>query len=172
MPASFWSLWFLSRNAFENALYEKKKHSALRLFALPVLAETHAEGRDSHWFYSYMLDEFELLRLGVDMNRYSRFADYIHHIPGDHRKDRSSGWVIMQRPWERRDATYCYDFVSDLVLRWQSAEMPSIYHRRPSRKFEFRLMIGDSDLSGDFGGGGSSLLEGEILSNNVMFLEA
>jgi len=148
-----------SRNAFENALFERRKHSALRLSALPTLAETHAEERASHWFYSHMLDEIELLRFGVDMDRYSHFARYVEHIPGEYRIDRSSGWVIMQRPWERGDATYCYDFVSDIVLRWQYAEMPPIYVPRRDKEYRFQLIIGESDLSEHFEGGGVYLLE-------------
>jgi len=149
-----------SRNAFENALFKRRRHSTLRLSALPILAATYAEQRDSHWFYSHMLDEFELLRFGVDMDRYSRFARYVRHIPGEYRIDRSSGWTIMQRPWLRGDATYCYDFVSDIILRWQNAEMPSIYDVRRDREFTFRLMIGEGDLSEHFEGGGSYILEG------------
>lgn len=152
-----------SRNAFENALFERRKHSALRLFALPVLADTHASQRDSHWFYSRMLDELELLRFGVDMDRYGRFADYVGHIPGEYRIDRSGGWMVMQRPWERKDAAYCYDFVSDVLLMWQNAEMPRIYDLRTDRQFRFRLIIGDSDLSERLEGGGSSILKGGAL---------
>lgn len=150
-----------SRNAFENALFERRKHSTLRLFALPLLAETHAEKKDSHWFYSHMLDEFELLRFSVDMDRYSHFAHYVEHIPGEHRVDHSSGWAIMQRPWEEKDAVYCYDFVSDVVLRWQNAKMPSIYNVKSNKESEFRLVIGKSDLSEYLEGGGTSILEGD-----------
>ena len=150
------------RNAFENALYAKTKSSALNLFSLSVLMESKAEDKGSYWFYTHMLDELQLLRLGVDATRYSGFLNYIRHIPSSYSVNKSAGHTIMQRPWNNEDASFCYGFVADTVLKWQNEQLPPLYDKGASPKYERKLWLDEVELPERFSGGGVSILgEGE-----------
>jgi hypothetical protein len=154
-----------SRNAFESAVFEKAGNFSFRLFALPVLLKASVDEKDSYWFYSYMLDEIKLLRLGLDMNRYGRFLDYLRNIPKEYRVEGESGGVIMQRPWERDDAHFCYSFVSEAVLKWQNEAIPPLYDLSEFvSKHVRRVIIGGVELSEGLGSQSVHFLnEGEMI---------
>jgi len=142
-----------SRDAFENALFFQAKNSNIKFSAAPALVETMKTRQHAYWFLSIITDEFELSRLGVDSKRHNRFSEYLRHIPGEYRADKSGGWVIMQRPWNKEDALFCYSFVADIVMKWQSEEMQPIYIPRIDTNYSWKTKLGKVDISNQLEGG-------------------
>lgn len=116
------------RNAFENAFFKQSSGSAsIFVVAATLIGCTMTATQRSHQFvFNEMANELELIRLGIDRKRYERFAVYLEHIPGKYRAERY-GWSVMQRPWEEKDAKFCYSFVCDVVLRWEQKEHEALY---------------------------------------------
>jgi hypothetical protein len=131
------------RDAFQNAYYERRRYSNLRLNTIPVLLEAGAS--ETQYFFKAVAEELELLRLDVDARLYDRLKKYIDHIPHDLRADRSGG-MVMQRPWEKRDAEFCYHFVSQTILQWESADLDPIYEIDTSDLPAWYESIGEVDL--------------------------
>ncbi|MCP4404620.1 MAG: hypothetical protein GY801_45870 [bacterium] len=107
------------RNAFENALYEKLMTSNLRLMSLPILAEISLNKEQFYPFYASFFDELELVRLGINLTKYDQFNDYLHYLPNK----KFLGHLKLQRHWKRDDAVFCYNFVTDTILKWQNEEI-------------------------------------------------
>ena len=132
-----------ARDAFENARHEKTKQTALRLGLLPALIESKVDRLNLHYFLTTIGEELELSRLGIDIQAYRRFEEYISHIPSDYRADKSAGNRVMQRPWNEQDARFCYDFASSAVLFWQSQDADHLYPVNLPDKHEWEVSIGD-----------------------------
>lgn len=157
-----------SRDAFENALFYKKKNSEFKFAAAPALTEAKKNNEKTYWFFLRITNEFELLRLGVDIEKYNRFLDYVRHIPGEYKADKSTGWVYMQRPWNKDDAQFCYSFASNMIMKWQSLEMQPLYTPKVDKSYSFKEKIGEIDLSSKLEN--ACYYELDFYSNEVMFL--
>ena len=117
-----------SRDAFENAFFKQRLEST-RIFgvAATLIGGTmRATQRNHQWVFNEMADELELIRLGIDPKRYERFGDYLQHVPGKYRAEKY-GWSVMQRPWAEKDAKFCYNFVCDVILRWEQEQLEALY---------------------------------------------
>ncbi len=59
----------------------------------------------------------------------------------------------MQRPWAEKDAKFCYNFVCDVVLRWEQEELEAIYVPKFDREYEKRhseiVKIGPVTIQGE-----------------------
>ena len=141
-----------SRDAFENARFEKIKDSSLRVDATPAISETSQRSRYLSRFFGRVRDELEMLRLGVDQSRYDRFRRYLDHIPLDRGPERMSA-MVMQRDWEQADALFCYHFASGVVVQWERAAQEPLYELPSSSPYDIRESLGDVDLTGKLPGG-------------------
>ena len=59
----------------------------------------------------------------------------------------------MQRPWNEEDALFCYSFVADIVMKWQSEEMQPIYIPRIDTNYNLKTKLGKIDISTQLEGG-------------------
>lgn len=132
-----------ARDAFENARHKKTKQTALRINLLPALVESKVDRVNLHYFLTTIGAELELSGLGIDMQAFRRFEEYISHIPSEYRADKSVGNRVMQRPWNEHDARFCYDFASSAVLFWQSQDADRLYPVNLPDKHEWEVSIGD-----------------------------
>jgi hypothetical protein len=108
-----------SRDAFENAMFNKIKDSNIKFNTMEAVFLAKINLDYMSWFYSTVSDEIELLRLGVEYPKYKMFKYFLDHIPSEYRVE-SSSYGLLSREWEINDAKFCYGFVSDALLRWQS----------------------------------------------------
>jgi len=134
-----------SRNAFEEALYKYRKESLVALVEVPARLDFEKIGTDAAYYSSLIAEELDTLRLKIDANRLNRFRDIVGHLPSDwNAGDRGNS--VLQREWEKRDADFCYSFVTENILRWQSDEFEPLYERNTSdhRREE---IIGNANLS-------------------------
>ena len=142
-----------SRNAFENALYHKTKHSNFKLTSIPALVETKKANPNLHSFLSIISEEFELSRLGVNLSKYQKYCDYLHYLPSDiHPKN--TGWAIKDE-WTEKDAKFCYEFVSETIIKWETDDLPFNDDDEIiiDNVYSFKDTLGGVDLSGVFPGG-------------------
>ena len=113
------------RDAFElgQFLLQNETHHAHKMAAIPHIKNDSME----LYYYIQQIDE-ELSILGTNINiaEYRTYSRYIDHIPSQYRAIKS-GYSLMQREWEKRDADFCYAFVSQSVLSWQLAQQKPLY---------------------------------------------
>ena len=137
-----------SRDAFENAYYEKIKNSNVRLFGLPAILDAQNFSPQTSYFFQSVIDELEQSKLGLDSARLERFHDYVRHIPSEHKVE---AWgPVMMRAWEKNDADFCYHFAADAIMRWQSQaydSLTSTFNNDPS-PFTFKRWLSNVNLSG------------------------
>lgn len=137
-----------SRDAFENALFFQIKDSDIKLSSIPALVEVHKSGDRSYWFFEKITNEIELSRLNINLKKYDRFSEYIRYIPSEYNADKSMGYTVMQRPWNREDAMFCYSFASETIIKWQEEELEPIYNPRfPIDSYKSETKIGDVVIS-------------------------
>jgi len=137
-----------SRNAFENAMFHRRRHSHLLSSASPALLTTHQDDQPAHWLYRTVVHELELVKAGVDMSTHARFSEYLQHIPREHWVDPGRMYAVMQRPWNREDALFCYNFASDVALRWQYAEVSPLYQLIAMPDCQFEMTIAGITIDG------------------------
>lgn len=118
-----------ARDAFDNAFYNRRRSSNLRLNSIPVLLDEG--GTFKNHFFAGLVDEVEQLRFGVDARDFRRFEEYVRHIPAEDRAE-WQGNLVMQRPWKQEDAEFCYRFVAQTVIQWQNAELAPLYEKNLS----------------------------------------
>lgn len=114
------------RNAFEESLFRYRKDSPIASMEIPARLEVGELGMAAERYIVLLSEEMDTLRLKIDSNRLTRFNDIIKHLPTDPQTD-PHGYFVLQRPWLKSDAEYCYGFVSDNILRWQSDEFEPLY---------------------------------------------
>jgi hypothetical protein len=141
------------RDAFENAYFERVRQSHVTLSIYPAIVQAKAAKDISIWSLTTILEELELSRLGINNEDYRRFRDYLRHIPRDYQPDKQGVYVLMQRPWARDDATFCYGFVSECLLRWQAKDRPPLYMHDTDQDYKFIERIGDVYVGDKFPGG-------------------
>lgn len=110
------------RNAYEEASFRYRSDSQIALSEIPALVELDAAGRSVAQHLALLSEMVDALRMKVDPARMDRFSRIIGHLP-----EPGGVYSLMQRPWEARDADFCYGFVSETILRWQSDSFPPLY---------------------------------------------
>ncbi|MEX0772361.1 MAG: helix-hairpin-helix domain-containing protein [Balneolales bacterium] len=116
-----------SRDAFENALFVKKKNDRIRLDPSPILTNTKKDDSVfSQYFYRNIATLIEINNLGIDYTKFNRYKELVDHIPSRYNAT-SWGHAVMQRPWENEDALFIYSFASNYIYKWQSQELEPLY---------------------------------------------
>lgn len=149
------------RNAFENAMFNKIKDSNIKFNTMEAVFRDQINLDYMSWFYSTISDEIELLRLGVEYSKYKMFKYFLDHIPSEYRAE-SSGFGLLFREWEINDAKFCYGFVSDVLLRWQSDNNNLI-----SEFYQNDYKISNIDFIGDVCIKNESLKDGYIIRDDT-----
>lgn len=115
-----------SRNAFEYACLIFNKGSHQRIRRAPTLVEIRDKFPSLCDYLETIDKKIQLDSYKVDINLYDRFTEYIDHIPAEFCADWHSN-TVMQREWEAEDAVFCYQFVSDIIYKWQTMKAKPLY---------------------------------------------
>lgn len=108
-----------SRDAFDYAVFINPLYHSERIWNPPALVEAKRNFREIPSFLSNIYDLLTMSIMSVDMPRYNRYREYVDYIPREFCKDGKS-YHVKQQPWKREDADYCYLFVCETILQWQS----------------------------------------------------
>ena len=113
------------RDAFElgEFLLRPDSHHFAKRAVTPRIKQ---ESLDFYWYIQSLEQELSILGTGINASDYRLFIRYIDHIPGEYRAVKS-GYRVMQREWEKRDADFCYAFVSQTILNWQVTQEKPLY---------------------------------------------
>ena len=113
------------RDAFElgEFLLRPDSHHFAKRAITPRIKQ---ESLDFYWYIQSLEQELSILGTGINASDYRLFIRYIDHIPGEYRAVKS-GYRVMQREWEKRDADFCYAFVSQTILNWQLTQEKPLY---------------------------------------------
>ena len=161
------------RDAFQNAYFNSIQYSEVTLSLYPAIVQAKGDKDMSMWALTTILEELELSRLGINNREYRRFREYLDYIPWEHRPTGDKSHRILERPWKRNDAVFCYGFVSTVILQWQEKETPAInVAPELENDYEFTEHIGSVDISDKLGSGcsyhfGSDCIELLFLSGGT-----
>ncbi len=134
-----------SRDAFENAHYFQIINSSLKSSVIPALIEAKKQNEFISYFISTFSREFELIRLGIDLKRYRKFVDYLQSIPLKYKNQEYRGQ--LNRAWNKEDAYYCYNFATDVIVRWENEELEPVQTYVPDKKYDHKYKLGDFKFS-------------------------
>jgi gamma-glutamylcyclotransferase (GGCT)/AIG2-like uncharacterized protein YtfP len=79
------------------------------------------------------------------MADYRKFTEYIDHIPGDYRCEKT-GWTVMPRNWEKGDADFCYSFVVHAIFMLQLNRDKYLYNVNSLQHSRRCVIINDTPL--------------------------
>lgn len=113
-----------SRNAFENAYFMRIRDSEPRIGAASLLGDSEAQSFGVQYFAEIVRNELECVLLGINPAKYTKYKNYLLRIPLEHKS--TGSLVPLGREWAKEDAEFCYNFVSDTILRWQSNEQTPV----------------------------------------------
>ena len=113
------------RDAFElgEFILRQNSHHYNNMAVLPQLKQKSME---LYWYIQSLEQEISILGTNINPSDYRLYRRYIDHIPGEYRAIKS-GYSMMQREWEKRDADFCYAFVSQAILYWQLTQEKPLY---------------------------------------------
>ena len=113
------------RDAFELAdfLLHQNSHHYNKMALLPYLKQ---DSMELYWYIQSLEQEISILGTSINPSDYRLYRRYIDHIPGEYRAEKS-GYAVMQREWEKRDADFCYAFVAQTILYWQLTQEKPLY---------------------------------------------
>ena len=115
-----------SRDAFDYANFIYNNNYTHRIERAPALSEIK---NTSFYLYNYLKNIDEKISLDmacVDINKYKRYMEYIDYIPSEYQAD-WHGNSVLQRPWEKGDAEFCYLFVANVILQWEISDYNPIH---------------------------------------------
>gem|GEM_PF-2543590 len=134
------------RNAFEEALFKYRQESPVASMEIPARAELAKLGPEAQQYISLLSKEIDALRLKIDANRLQRFVYITEHLPSEPDIE-SHGYRVLQRDWENADAEYCYGFVAENALRWQSDEFEPLHTPKCADRYRQEESINNIQLS-------------------------
>ena len=141
------------RDAFDYATFQNPLYRFGELSSGPAIVEARNSGAEIPPFLEYIHDTLWMTALSVDMGKYNRYLEYTKYIPHEYCKDHAIQYVL-QRKWEKRDADFCYLFVCDTLLQWQSMDTSDIDPRDDNEIFfpnsEFIDLIEGVDIRETF----------------------
>lgn len=113
------------RDAFElgEFLLRQNSHHYNKMAVLPHLKK---DSMELYWYIQSLEQEISILGTNISPSDYRLFRRYVDHIPGEYRAIKT-GYSVMQREWEKRDADFCYAFVSQTILYWQLTQEKPLY---------------------------------------------
>lgn len=131
------------RDAFElgEFLLRQNSHHYNKMAVLPHLKQ---DSMELYWYLQSLEQEISIFGTNIDPSDYRLFRRYINHIPGEYRAVKT-GYSVMQREWEKRDADFCYAFASQTILYWQLTQEKPLYEVDMS---EYPLMKNDKTIAG------------------------
>ena len=142
-----------SRNAFENEYFQRVKHLNISLSLYPSLVLAKEQNEVPSYGLDTIREELELSYLGINHPEYRRFNEYVRHIPREYCAEDLCGRPLMQRPWERDDAIFCYNYVAGTILRWQSREKERLYTTKLDKDYVFNETIAGINITRKAEGG-------------------
>ncbi|NVL89741.1 MAG: hypothetical protein HWN69_01925 [Desulfobacterales bacterium] len=142
-----------TRNAFENELFQKLKHSNISTALYPNLVYSKEKDDFAMYGFQTIKEELELTYLGINNTDYRRFKEYLDHIPSKYRPEDSYGNIVMQRPWKKEDALFCYNFGANTILRWQSQEKGQLYPLKLDKEYQHNETIAGINITKHSEGG-------------------
>ncbi|MBO5081860.1 MAG: hypothetical protein J6C06_04560 [Lachnospiraceae bacterium] len=113
------------RDAFElgDFLLRHNSHHYNKMAVMPHLKQ---ESIELYWYIESLEQEISILGTNINPADYRLYRRYIDHIPGEYRAIKT-GYTVMQREWEKRDADFCYAFVAQAILYWQLTQEKPLY---------------------------------------------
>ena len=113
------------RDAFElgEFLLRRDSHHYNKMEVLPHLKKDSIE---LYWYIKSLEKEISILGTKIDPSDYRLYQRYVEHIPGEYRAIKT-GYAVMQRDWEKRDADFCYAFVAQAILYLQLTQEKPLY---------------------------------------------
>ncbi len=119
------------RDAFElgEFLLRQNSHHYNKMAVLPHLKQ---ESMELYWYIQSLEQEISNLGTNINPSDYRLYQRYVEHIPSEYRAIKA-GYSVMQREWEKRDADFCYAFVSHAILYWQLTQEKPLYEVDMSR---------------------------------------
>lgn len=142
--------WLMSivatRNAFENDYFNRVKSLDLSIALYPALVHSRQKSDISNYSWDVVKEELELSYLGINNPGYRRFKEYMRHIPHEYCAEDSWGQTVMQRPWAREDAIFCYNHAVNISLRWQVREKERLYTPELDKEYIFEETLGGISL--------------------------
>ncbi len=133
-----------SRNAFENAYFTKTKNSDISLFLYPAILYGKKGDVPTSYSWHAVKDELEATYLGINDFRYKKFRNYLRYIPLEFQSDKLRGSLVLQREWEKEDALFCYNYVSEVVVNWElQGETDIVNISNKKENMNEKMKIGD-----------------------------
>lgn len=129
------------RNAFENAVHKKTRHSDIVNSIVPWIMENQKETSHSYYFTELIQNELLASKLGINNEDYDYFKRYLDYIPLDRTLGATSS-RLLTREWTKEDVQFCYGFVISTCLLWQETTRPEI-EQYDSEEFSYTERIGD-----------------------------
>ncbi len=113
------------RDAFElgEFLLRPYSHHIAKMAAIPRIKQ---ESMELYWYIQSLEQEISIIGTNINASDYRLYQRYIDHIPGEYRAIKS-GYSVMQRDWEKRDADFCYAFVSQVLINLQTTQEKPLY---------------------------------------------
>lgn len=113
------------RDAFElgEFLFRHNSHYYNKMEVIPRIKQ---ESTELYHYIKSLEEEISLLGTNINSADYRLYRRYMDHIPGEYRAI-NSGYLVMQRDWEKKDADFCYAFVSRTILHWQLTQEKPLY---------------------------------------------
>lgn len=105
-----------------------------KLSSGPAIVEARNSGAEIPHFLEHIHKTLWMTALSVDMGKYSRYLEYTEYIPREYCKGHTIQHVL-RRNWEKRDADFCYLFVCETLLQWQSMDTSDIDPRDDNEDF-------------------------------------
>jgi len=141
------------RDAFDYATFQNSLYRHGKLSSGPAIVEARNGGAEIPPFLEHIHDTLWMTALSVDMGKYNRYLEYTKYIPYEYCKGHAIQYVL-QRSWEKRDADFCYLFVCNTLLHWQSMDTSDIDPRDDNVVFfpnsEFTDLIEGVDIRETF----------------------
>lgn len=113
------------RDAFDYATFQNPLYRHGKLSSGPAFVEARNSGAEIPYFLEHIHDTLWMTALSVDMGKYNRYLEYIGYIPCEYCKGHMIQHVL-RRNWEKQDADFCYLFVCNTLLQWQSMDTSDI----------------------------------------------
>lgn len=113
------------RDAFElgEFLLQNNSHHINKMAVIPYIKQ---ESMELYYYIQSLDEEISILGTQISISDYRLYLKYIDHIPSQYRANKS-GYSVMQRDWEKKDADFCYVFVSQAILNWQMTQERPLY---------------------------------------------
>lgn len=125
-----------SRNAFEYSNFIYNNDSWHRIERAPAFSELKSSNANLYYYLKAIDDRLSIDISNVDVKKYLRYKEYMDYIPKEYQADWHSNRE-MQRPWNKEDAEFCYSFVANALLQWESNNYKPINDRMEDEEQPF-----------------------------------